>query len=368
MPQVFRHALPLVGPALVLGAIAMTRPADAQYAAGANVGVSVVPITTGSVRVTADAGVGRNMSWAAPRTLLSLGMMAVAGTEANGGSLGLSAQRTAEADSLAPVFALQASAWHTVGPITLHLGLVEHALRFTGQPGGLDLQVDTEFVTDSGIVPYPTGGNGGGGTSPTGSGGRHPTSPSSVRIWSELEAGADWGVGRVRMNALVGARPSVGSFPAAAWAQAGGSIDLSHGFGLDFAAGTSPARIGLGIPSSRFVSVGLRVQPMHVTPAGNVKPPASVAAFMVHPEGGHRFTLTYAAAQAGMVQLSGDFNAWTPIDLTEDGHGHWRATVALAPGVHHVSLRVNGGPWFAPPGTPAVPDDFGGAAGIIDVP
>ena len=40
---------------------------------------------------------------------------------------------------------------------------------------------------------------------------------------------------------------------------------------------------------------------------------------------------------------------------------------SLDPGVHHVSLRVNGGAWFAPPGVPAVPDDFGGTTGIIDV-
>jgi len=56
MPQVFRHALPLAAAALVLGAAA--RPAAAQYAAGANVGATVVPITMGAVRVSADAGVG----------------------------------------------------------------------------------------------------------------------------------------------------------------------------------------------------------------------------------------------------------------------------------------------------------------------
>lgn len=361
MPQVFRHALPFVGPALVLGAIAMARPAAAQYAAGANVGVSMVPITTGLVRVTADAGVGRNMSWSAPRTLLSLGATAATGTDKHGASLGLFAQRAAEADSMGPVFALRASAWHSIGPITLRLGLAEHALRFAGQPGTFDTAevVVDSLRTDSGYVPYH------GVTVDTI---RHPGTPSSVRVWSELEAGAQWVAGRVQLEAFVGARPAVASFPAAMWAQAGGNIELPHGFGLQFAAGTSPARIGLGLPSSRFVSVGLRVQPGHESPPSNAKPAAPLVAFTVHPDGGRVFTLTYAGAPAGMVQLAGDFNAWTPIDLTEDGHGRWRATIALAPGVHHVSLRVNGGQWFAPPGIPAVPDDFGGTTGIIDVP
>lgn len=360
MPQVFRHALPLAIAALVVGAIALARPMAAQYAAGANVGLSVVPITTGSVRMTADAGVGRNMSWTAPRTLLSLGTTAELGNKASGASLGLFAQRAAEADSEGPVFALRASAWHSLGPITLRLGLAEHALRFAGQPGSFDTaEVFVDSIpTDSGYVPYH------GVTVDTI---RHPGTPSGVRIWSELEAGAEWVAGRVQLQALVGARPAVASFPAAMWAQAGGSVDLPHGFGLEFAAGTSPARIGLGIPSSRFVSVGLRVQPGHGSSPAGAKPPAPIAAFSVQPDGGGRFTFIYAAAQAGMVQLSGDFNAWTPIDLTEDGHRRWRATVTLTPGVHHVSLRVNGGPWFAPPGIPAVPDDFGGTTGIIDV-
>jgi hypothetical protein len=360
MPQVLRHALPLAAAALALGAA--RRPAAAQYAAGANVGATVVPITMGAVRVSADAGVGRNMSWSAPRTLLSLGTIAVAGSEANGASLGFFAQRTVEADSLRPVFALEAAAWHSIGPFTLHLGLAEHALRFSGQPGSFDtteVLVDTEFVTDSGVIPYH------GYRVDTV---RHAGTPGGTRVWSELELGAQWAVGRVRLDAVVGARPSVGAFPAATWAQAGGSIDLPHGFGIDFSAGTSPARIGLGIPGSRFVSVGLRVQPVHRSPDVQAKPPAPIAAFTVHRDGGRRFTLTYAAAQAGMVQMSGDFNGWTPIDLEEDGRGRWRATITLAPGVHHVSLRVNDGPWFAPPGTPSVPDDFGGTTGIIDVP
>ena len=361
MRQALRRAWSLVA-AAVGCAVATARPAAAQYAAGANIGMSMVPIATGAVRVSADAGVGRNMSWSAPRTLLSLGTTAVAGGKAAGASLALVAQRTVESDSMGPVLALRAAAWRSIGPVTVHLGLAEHALRFAGQPGTFDIRevpVDTEIVTDSGIVPYQ------GVTVDTI---RHPGTPSGVRVWSELEAGAEWAMGRLQIQALVGARPAVASFPAAVWAQAGGSIDLPHGFGLQFAAGTSPARIGLGIPDSRFVSVGLTVAPERRSPSPNVRPAAPAAPFTVQPVGGHRFTLTYAASGAAMVQLAGDFNSWTPLDLEEDGHGRWRATIALAPGVHHVSLRVNGGPWFAPPGTPAVPDDFGGSTGIIDVP
>lgn len=354
MPHVYPHALF----ALAAGAVFCAFPAHAQYAAGANVGASVVPLATGPVRVSADAGIGRNMSWTAPRTVLSLGTTAAVGDDARGASLALFAQRTVEADSTGPVFALQASAWHSIGPITLRLGLAEHALRFAGVPASIVITpADSQLVADSGYVPY---------------GGRedtvvHPGSPSRTQLWSELEAGADWALGRVHLSALVGARPPVAGFRAATWAQAGAALGVIRGVALNISAGTSPARIGLGIPGSRFVSLGVRMQPERASPDISVRHTTPAAAFAVHAEGANRYTLTYVSPQAGSVQLAGDFNAWTPINLTEDGHGRWRATIALAPGVHHVSLRVNGGAWFAPPGTPAVADEFGGTSGILDI-
>lgn len=358
MPHVYPHALFSLATGALLCALPLARP-QAQYAAGANAGVSVVPLASGPIRVSADAGIGRNMSWTAPRTVLSLGTTATLGGDARGASLSIAAQRTAEADSMGPVFALQASAWHSLGPVTLRLGLAEHALRFAGAPSSISIVApDTELLTDSGYVAY----HGPGADTVV-----HPGTPSHIQLWSEVEAGADWAIGRVRLDALVGARPPVGAFRAATWAQAGASIDVMRGVGLDLSAGTSPARIGLGIPGSRFVSIGVRVEPRRASPAVSVRHTTPAAAFAVRAEGAHRFTVTYVSPEGGPVQLAGDFNGWTPIDLEQDGHGRWRATIALAPGVHHVSLRVNGGAWFAPPGTPSVADEFGGTSGILDV-
>jgi hypothetical protein len=360
MPHLFPHTVFALATGAAICALSLARPAHAQYASGANVGVSVVPLATGPIRVSADAGIGRHMSWAAPRTVLSLGTSAAAGTDARGASLSLFAQRAVEADSTGPVFALQASAWHSLGPITFRLGLAEHALRFAGQPGSVvitDIPVDS-FPTDSGNVPYHD-------MRPDTV--VHPGTPARVQLWSELEAGADWAVGRVRLSALVGVRPQIAAFRAETWAQAGASIDVLRGVGLDVSAGTSPARIGLGIPGSRFVSVGVRMRPGRASPAPSVRPAAAPISFALHADGAQRYTVTYVGAQAASVQLAGDFNSWTPVDMQDAGHGLWRASIALAPGVHHVSLRVNGGAWFAPPGTPSVPDDFGGTTGILDV-
>ena len=42
--------------------------------------------------------------------------------------------------------------------------------------------------------------------------------------------------------------------------------------------------------------------------------------------------------------------------------------VQATPGVHHVSVRVDGGKWIAPPGLAAIDDDFAGQAGLLVVP
>lgn len=358
MPHVFPRALPVLTAAALL-ITAAPPPAAGQYATGANVGASVVPIATGPVRVSADAGVGRHLSLTAPRTVFSLGTTAAIGDDARGASLALFAQRTAEADSMGPVYALQAAAWHSLGPVTLRLGLAEHALRFAGVPASMVITpIDTMFLSDSGFFPYH---------GPSADTVVHPGTPAHIQMWSELQASADWTIGRVQLDALVSARPSVGTFRAATWAQASASIDVLRGVGLDLTAGTAPDGIGLGIPGSRFVSLGVRLRPGSAPPAPSVRHAPPAAAFTVTSLGAHRYTITYASVQAARVQVAGDFDAWTPVDLVAEPHGRWRATLTLAPGVHHVSLRVDDGAWFAPPGTPAVADDFGGTTGILDV-
>jgi hypothetical protein len=39
----------------------------------------------------------------------------------------------------------------------------------------------------------------------------------------------------------------------------------------------------------------------------------------------------------------------------------------MTPGTHRVNVRVNGDAWTAPPGMPAVNDEFNGRVGIIVV-
>ena len=58
---------------------------------------------------------------------------------------------------------------------------------------------------------------------------------------------------------------------------------------------------------------------------------------------------------------------WRPVRLDPDGHGNWRVHLPVEPGLHRINVRYDGGAWRVPPGTRAVPDEFGVLTGEIVV-
>jgi hypothetical protein len=45
----------------------------------------------------------------------------------------------------------------------------------------------------------------------------------------------------------------------------------------------------------------------------------------------------------------------------------WYVTLAIAPGMHRVAIRIDGDTWTTPPGIPAIADEFQGTVGVIVV-
>jgi hypothetical protein len=66
-----------------------------------------------------------------------------------------------------------------------------------------------------------------------------------------------------------------------------------------------------------------------------------------------------------MVEISGDFNGWVPMNLEGRGDGSWTARLQLAPGNYEMNLRVDGGEWIVPPGLLPLKDEFGGSVGLL---
>lgn len=78
-----------------------------------------------------------------------------------------------------------------------------------------------------------------------------------------------------------------------------------------------------------------------------------------------RVILLIDAPKAESVELMGDATDWIVRQMTRSHNGRWRAELKLAPGVHRISVRADGGKWIAPPNLPIGNDDFGSPVGMI---
>jgi hypothetical protein len=68
------------------------------------------------------------------------------------------------------------------------------------------------------------------------------------------------------------------------------------------------------------------------------------------------------------VDVMGDFSDWSPLTLIRHGRDLWELSIPLSAGRHQINVRVDGGPWIAPPGVPTMRDGFNGEVGLLVVP
>ena len=70
---------------------------------------------------------------------------------------------------------------------------------------------------------------------------------------------------------------------------------------------------------------------------------------------------------AAQPMVMGDFSAWQPVAMTEEG-GAWVARVKVAPGAYHYAFRTADGQVVVPDGVATVDDGFGGRSAVLVVP
>ncbi|HXO86584.1 MAG TPA: hypothetical protein VN803_13775, partial [Gemmatimonadales bacterium] len=80
--------------------------------------------------------------------------------------------------------------------------------------------------------------------------------------------------------------------------------------------------------------------------------------------------LTLYAAGAGVVEISGDFTDWKPIELRRSvtNGDAWEGMFRISRGIHRINVRRDGGAWTAPAGTTRSADDFDGEVGVFLLP
>lgn len=167
------------------------------------------------------------------------------------------------------------------------------------------------------------------------------------------------------------------------WVEAWGTRWVAERVAVVGGLGVFPADLLQGLPGGRYASAALRVvtrRPVVDDPAVRAeltlpyelsrlrRPRGAGAPFTVEADpDGTRTIRVRLPAGARRVELMADFTDWIAIPLSAAADGSWIVSLFVAPGVHRVNVRVDGGEWRAPPGLPAVRDEFGGEVGVLVV-
>ncbi|HEU5170947.1 MAG TPA: glycogen-binding domain-containing protein [Gemmatimonadales bacterium] len=141
------------------------------------------------------------------------------------------------------------------------------------------------------------------------------------------------------------------------------------GLALVAAAGRAGSDPVTALPGSRYIVLGLRLQVGRAFDREREREPRGFprAGFRVGPSGPAGREITLHAPDAGTMELAGDFTDWQPVAFEREGESEWRIVLPIAPGLHRVVVRADGGTWVAPPGTRPVPSEFGGEVGEFAV-
>ena len=281
----------------------------------------------------------------------------------SGAWLGRELSRDNKPTPVSPVAAASAGAWHQWGNAVMTVSLSSFASR-EGRRGARTWQS---------IRPILNNGPQNAGFPDSSSKNTLDTltfgdsgSVGQQRNWSDAEVALHWSVGPVALRGMIGRRVFTVNQPNETWGQLQGSVAFASDVALIAATGVHPSSAAYGISRGRFMELGFRVAPSMLRkprlPTG-VRPVA--AAFAVEDAAGGQRTLRIRIPSARSVELSGDFTGWKPIALQRADDNHWSVTLAIAPGMHRLAIRVDGDAWAPPPGVSAVPDEFQGTVGVI---
>ena len=151
------------------------------------------------------------------------------------------------------------------------------------------------------------------------------------------------------------------------WASAQAAIWVSSQLAAVAGGGREPAQPTRGLPARSYGSLGLMLAYWPI-PRGTVPvetPESMVHGFTLRAAGSNTQRITARIGGVEKVEIMGDFSDWQPMPLIRRGRDLWELLVPVAPGVHQINLRIDGGQWIAPPGMPTLRDGFNGEVGVI---
>jgi len=119
-----------------------------------------------------------------------------------------------------------------------------------------------------------------------------------------------------------------------------------------------------GFPRGGFVSFGLRF--------GSTRPLRAAAAKRLRPllpeVRGDSQVVRFRFPGVQSVAMAGDWDGWQTHPLRPVAGDLWEGAFALARGLHHFNVLVDGRTWVVPAGIATVPDGLGGIVAVLMVP
>ncbi|MFI5309943.1 MAG: hypothetical protein ACHQQ3_01820 [Gemmatimonadales bacterium] len=194
------------------------------------------------------------------------------------------------------------------------------------------------------------------------------TDQSIVYAFEDVKVAGHYQLGRLTVDASHAWRTGVGRTVARQRAFAW-SVEyvLTPRFSLALAAGHQLADPLRGTPDGQIMSASVRLTGLPWRDGAAARAAAVTSARLTMLDRGAILVVHVVAPDSTRVEVAGSFSAWQPVTLLRTSDG-WEAQVPLAPGVHRVAVRINGGPWRAPANLGKVRDEFGGEVGIVVVP
>ena len=189
----------------------------------------------------------------------------------------------------------------------------------------------------------------------------------SVVEYTDASLGAGWQAGSLELSATVARRLGRPALQATVWSLSA-TRWLTPQLAVVAGAGHYAADPVSSLPAGRYATVALRIG---VGGGAAAAPLPEAPVRTAH--GGMRVrrgddglvALEVDLPGARTVELKGDFTDWDAVALERGRSGRWEVRRTIAPGIHHLVVRIDGGEWRAPPGTREVVDEFGVPVGAL---
>ena len=184
--------------------------------------------------------------------------------------------------------------------------------------------------------------------------------------YTDATLAGEWSVAGLRLDLSIGRRFSRTIPEMMLWGVTA-TRSVLPGVALLASAGRAGSDPITALPGSRYLVLGLRLSATAGSPyaavARTVAAPSSQ--FRIGPARLTGREILVRAPGARVVEIAGDFTDWRTVELDPEPAGEWRVVLPVSPGLHRLAVRLDGGPWQAPPGIRPTTSEFGGEVGEV---